>query len=62
MKSCLCIALSAVLLCVVSCTPETGEKGPVKKDTNHDHIVWNIDNLESIGGHPVTAQFDHLDL
>ena len=55
MNRCLCFALIAVLICVVSCTPETGEKNPVKKDTGHDHIVWNIDNLESIGGNPVTV-------
>ena len=55
MKRCFLAALIAVLLCVVSCTPETGEKSPVKKDTGHDQIVWNIDNLENIGGSPVTV-------
>lgn len=47
-----------VCLCVVSCTSGNGEKSH-EKDTAKtpplEPVVWQLDNLETIGGHPVTV-------
>jgi len=49
MKVCPCYLILVVLVAAVSCS---GEK-TVRKGGKSGQVVWNIDNLNSIGGHPV---------
>lgn len=48
-----------ICLCFVSCSSDSGpqksENNQSADDTSERQVVWNIDNLDSIGGLPVTV-------